>query len=194
MNLAWSDFAQKYSRPGTGNSYTALTDQEVVELVLANWDKRTPGAGESGLDRKVLVPVPSEGFFCPPRAKLVLGMPVQAEIVARQEGEDPYIQTYVLQADAERHNAVITQAAGTVKIVCYSAAALEENDGHRSSDAEWEIVTILATSQDQDEPMVPLAMARNYLQKPGGTFGDYSAKEFAEAVWFHAQQGIRIKS
>jgi hypothetical protein len=29
-------------------------------------------------------------------------------------------------------------------------------------------------------------MARNMLEKPGGTFCEYSAGEFAEAVWFWA--------
>jgi len=36
------------------------------------------------------------------------------------------------------------------------------------------------------EPMDPLTMARNMLEKPGGTYCDYSALEFAESVWYWA--------
>ena len=30
----------------------------------------------------------------------------------------------------------------------------------------------------------PLTMARNMLEKPGGTYCAYSARDFAEAVWY----------
>jgi hypothetical protein len=41
--------------------------------------------------------------------------------------------------------------------------------------------------------MHPLAMARNQLEKPGGTKGEYTAQQYAEAIWFHSQKGIRIR-
>lgn len=192
--LGWSDFASKHSRPGTGNSYTVLDDEVVLSLVLENWDKAVPGTGETTIDRKILVPVPAAGFFCPPQAKLVMGMPVNAEIVQRQEGEDPYVQTYVTRPVAEAFGALIDVPAKSVDIVCYSAEALEENNGHRSTDCDWEIVTILCREGSEREPMLPLAMARNMLEKTGGTMGNYTAREFAEAIWHHAtQKGLRVK-
>jgi len=193
--LGWSDFASKHSRPGTGNSYTVLDDEVVLNRVLINWDKAVPGSGETDTSRKILVPVSPEGFFCPPQAKLVMGMPLNAEIVQRQDGEDPYVQTYVTRAVAEAFGALIDCPAKSVDIVCYSAEALEENDGKRSSDCSWEIVTILCRDNDDREPMNSLAMARNMLEKPGGTMGNYTAKEFAEAIWFeHTRKGIRVKN
>jgi len=194
ITVEWSDFARKHSRPGTGNSYTTLSDQRVIDLVLDNWSQAVPGAGETDTSRKVLIPVPVDGFFCPPRADLVMGMPVNAEIVQRQAGEDPYLETSVTRAVAEAFGALREVPARRVDIVCYSAAALLENDGKRSSDASWEIVTILCNEDGGDLPMIPLAMARNQLEKPGGTKGEYTALEYAEAIWYHStKKGIKVK-
>ena len=193
-SIGWSDFASKHSRPGTGNSYTTHSDEFVEKLVSDNWFNVKPGSGETTTDRKILVPVPPAGFFCPPQAKMIMGMPVNAEIVQRQDGEDPYVQTYVTRAVAEAFGALVDVPAKSVDIVCYSAEALEENDGKRSTNCAWEIVTILCRDSDELEPMLPLAMARNMLEKPGGTMGKYTAEEFAEAIWHHAtQKGLRVK-
>jgi hypothetical protein len=36
--------------------------------------------------------------------------------------------------------------------------------------------------------MDPLTMARNMLAKPGGTPCDYTAEQFAEAVWYWSRR------
>ena len=197
-SLGWSNFAKEHSRPGTGNGYTELPDEAVVKTVLNHWYNAVPGAGEKDIKRKVLVRVPGEGFWCPPRAKLVMGMPVQAEIIQRQEGEDPYVQVWVDQRVTEKYNALYNKPAATVDVVCYSAEALLENGGKRSTDCDWEIVTILCNEEGgrgEPAPMEPLTMARNQLQKPGGTHGEYSPTEYAEAIWYHStRKGIRVKT
>lgn len=194
MTIAFSDFARKHNSRSSGNSYTSLTEQQVECLVLDNWHKAIPGQGETTLDRKVLVPVDPRGFWCPPRASLVEGMNIKAEVKTRQAGEDPSIEIYVEEAEARRCNALVFQEAKRVDVVCYSADALLENNGSRSSDCDWEIVCFLAINRDVVEPMQPLAMARNFLEKVGGTKGDYSAKEFAEAIWHHhTQKGVKVK-
>jgi hypothetical protein len=144
ITLGWTNFAITHSTRAKGNSYSLLPRDEIVQLVLDNWDKRTPGDGEGDcIDRKVLVPVPKEGFFCPPVAKLVMGMPVHAEVVKRQEHEEPYIQTFVTPADAEKHGAMLAIPADFVQIVCYSHEALSENDEKPDTDCDWEIVCFL---------------------------------------------------
>ena len=153
-----------------------------------------PGSGETDTSRKILVPVNAEGFFCPPQAKLVIGMPVNAEIFQRQDGEDPYVQTYVTRAVAEAFGALIDCPAKSVDVVCYSAEALEENDGKRSTDCDWEIVCVLAYDGSEQKVMEPLTMARNFLRKTGGTFTNYSAEQFAEAIWNRSiKGGIKVK-
>jgi hypothetical protein len=191
--IGWSNFALKHSKKEMGNSYTTLSNDEVIRLIQERWNNRKPGAGESDCTRKVLVPVPAAGFFCAPVAKLVLGMSVQAEVVQRQEGEEPYVQAFVTPQDAAKCGALVEVPAEFVDIVCYSAEALEENEGERSTDCEWELVTILAMRGYRSEPMMPLAMARNFLEKPGGTKGVYTAQEFAEAIWHWANKGIRVR-
>lgn len=193
LTLGWSSFARLNSRWQKGNSYTTLDEAEVVRLVQEHWGQRKPGAGETDCSRKVLVPVPPKGFYIAPVAKLVMGMPVQAEVVQRQEGEAPYVQHFVTPEDALNHGAMLETPAEFVDIVCYSAEALLENDGERSTDCEWEIVTILAMRGLRSEPMPPLTMARNFLEKPGGTKGVYTAQEFAEAIWHWSNKGIRVR-
>lgn len=190
--IGWSSFATERHFEGNGLSYSTLSHASVVALVQENWDKRTPGAGEKGVDRKVLVPVPARavedysGQGGPPLgaplfrcgyAKIRDDMTVHARVKRRREHEDPYIETYVTDAEPE--------PAAYVNVVCYSADALLENDGERDTDCDWEIVCIIA-SPVEDEPMYPLAMARNMLEQVGGTFGEYSGDDFAEAVWYHA--------
>jgi hypothetical protein len=201
LSIGWSDFALKYSRHLTGNSYTILEPAQLVALVQRNWRYRTPGTGEGDrLDRKVLVPIDQltldgkPAFFLPPRVPLKMGMPLRAEVFQRQEGEEPYIQIYVTPEDAIKFG-YQPQPAQKVDVVCYHKDALLENGGIRSTDCEWEIITILCSSGEQ-EPMEPLTMARNFLEKPGGTKGVYTAQEFAEAIWYHSdtKRGVRVKS
>ncbi len=197
--VGWSNFALKNSVRGTGQSYSILSPALVVNLVRELWSQRTPGDGEGArLDRKVLVPVSCGGtplFFCPPRVKLVVGMPVQAQVAVRpgQEntGEKPHVETWINAKDAENYDLIETPAK-LVNVVCYSAAALLENGGERSTDCDWEIVTILATS-GEIEPMHPLTMARNFLGLAGGTSSTYTAEEFATAIAFHANTGLKVR-
>jgi hypothetical protein len=84
--------------------------------------------------------------------------------------------------------------AKRVDVVCYSAEALLENNGTRTHlDCNWEIVCLLASTGEK-EPMLPLAMARNYLEMPGGTKGEYTAKEFAEAIYYwSSKRGVKVR-
>jgi len=193
--IGWSKFALDHNTKEQGNSYTSLPLRKVCARVQDHWGKRKPGDGETGIDRKVLVPVPAWHFFCPPKANLVPGLPVRAEVVQRQDGEEFHIETFVTPEDAELHGALTfdNQSACSVDIVCYSAEALLENDGKRSTDCDWEIVCLLCKASDEAEPMTPLTMARNQLEKAGGTKSEYTAQEYAESVWFYANRGVKIR-
>jgi len=198
--IGWSQFAIGRHTATSGNSYfttklsTADDHAEVILRVKDKWPLRKPGDGEGDcLDRKILVPVPPEHFYCPPRAKLVMGMPVQAEVVQRQEGEEPFVEKFVTPEDAEKFGAIVEIPAAFVDVVLYSAEALLENDGERSTDCDWEIVALLCSKDCKSEPMSPLTLARNFLEKPGGTKGDYTSQEFAEAIWYWAKKGVKIR-
>ena len=196
--LGVTEFARTHSLREKGQSYSTLDWDTVCRVTLDNWSRAKPGDGEKDASRKALIPIPSQGFYCPLRAKIVMGLPVQAEIVQRQRHEDPFVDKFVLYEDAKEHDALIAQPAQTVDIVCFSREALSENGESPSTDCDWEIVTILASPEKvRDEPMAPLVMARNFLKKPGGTFTDYTAKQLAESIWYHSTQNtlkVRVPS
>lgn len=172
-SLAWSDFARSRHVQHGKHTWFDGDEKDLLLLVRRHWDARRPGAGRLDRDHVVVVPVPPAGFHA-------MTVPVDdttvlhAALDRRQPGEDPYIRV-----TAEGEPPAPTHAA----VVLYSAAALEENDGRRSSDADWEVVCLLAGDTD-DEPMDPLTMARNYLEKPGGTFAPYTARQFAESIYY----------
>lgn len=186
--IGWSQFALDHSRREQGNSYTTLPQDELIRRIQENWELRKPGDGETGIDRKVLVPLSPIGFFCPLRAKLVDGLPVKARLTRRQAHEDSYIETFVTEADAKAAKALIETPATKVDVVCYSAEALTENGGARTTDCDWEIVTILCHDVEGPKPMTPLTMARNQLEKSGGTKSEYTSQEYAESIYFYATQ------
>lgn len=181
-SIGISKFYKLNNCPGSGNSYTLLGDEDLIAEVRRNWEHRKPGRGETGLDRKVVVPIPAGDFvetlfFTGFTRDLRLDTPVKAKVARRKgqpETEAPSIQTYIPAEYARK--------VGLVNVVCYSAAALLENDGVASPDApDWEIVTIICSPVD-NEFMSPMTMARNFLELPGGTKSIYTAKEFAEAA------------
>ena len=190
--IGLSEFAKNNSIREKGYSYTTLPLEAVIKQIQENWDQRIPGSGEPNTDRKVLVPISPINFYCPLRAKLVEGLPIQTKAIRRQDGEDLYLETYVKESDAIKFNALIERPAVEVNVVCYSAEAVQENNQKRSTDADWEIITYLATDGGI-EPMSPLVMARNYLEMPGGTKTDYSAQQFAEAIYHHStKKDLRV--
>jgi len=196
LNIGWSKFALDRHLEGTGNSFFRLLTHRlspqdmVIERVKQNWDKAYPGQGETGLDRKIVVPVDPAGFFLSTTA-LREDLPVRAEVVRRQPGEDPYVELYV-DADEAKALGIDYEPALFANIVLYSAEALLENGGERTTDCDWEIVCVLASNVEK-ESMPPLTMARNFLEKPGGTKSFYTAQEFAEAIYDKSQRGIKIK-
>ncbi len=171
--VGWSDFAVARHPRGGPRSHFDGEPAELVELVRSRWADRRPGAGRSGLDEVVVVPMPPDRFVGG-TVRVTGDVPLRAAFARRRPHEPGFVRvTAPGPGDPARHAAV----------VLYSAATLLENGGARSGDCDWEIVCILA-GPDPDPPMDPLTMARNMLAKPGGTPCAYTAREFAEAVWY----------
>lgn len=175
MRIAWTQFAAARHQQGSGHSWFSGSPGELVQLVHGRWHQRQPGFGRTNLDEVVVVPVPPERFHGT-TVSLRDGMQLSAEVTRRRPHEDPYVKT-TANAPADP----VTYAA----VVLYSRALLLPEEP--SFDGDWGIVSLMAASR-ADEPMHPLTMARNMLEKAGGTKATYTAEQFAEAVYYWSQR------
>ena len=173
LKLGWSDFAARRHVPGGRHTWYEGTPEELLDLVRAGWEYRRPGAGRQDLGRVVIVPVDPAGFVSS-TVRVDETTVLHACFERRQDHEDGFVRV-----TAEGPREEVRHAS----VVLYSADALLENDGVRSGDFDWEVVCLIA-GPTVVEPMDPLTMARNMLEKPGGTYCRYSARDFAESVWY----------
>ncbi|MFO0725870.1 MAG: DUF3228 family protein [Myxococcota bacterium] len=171
-SIAMSDFAVERNKPGTGYSYFLGTQAELLDLIKEHWDQRLPGTGRSDLNEVISIPVPAARFMTTTVA-IDDKTPLQAAFYRRRAHEDPYVR---VTTDRE------PEPAKFANIILYSKDTLGKN-GERSTKADWEVVTIIA-SPVQNEPMDPVTMMRNMLGKAGGTIVHYTPEQFAEAIDF----------
>jgi hypothetical protein len=175
LNLGWSDFAARRHRPDGKHTWFEGTAEELLSRVRVGWSERRPGAGREDLEKVVVVPVDPSGFVSstvPISENTVL----YAVYDRRQDGEEGFVR---VTAEGQREPAICAS------VVMYAAATLLENGGQRSGDCDWEVVCLLA-GPTAEEPMDPLTMARNMLEKAGGTYCAYTAEQFAESIWYWA--------
>jgi len=97
-----------------------------------------------------------------------------ANYAPRRVGEDPFVR---VSAKAKK------QTAKYAQVVLYRHDVLAENN-ERETEAEWEIVCIKARVTEEEEPMDPYTMARNFLHLAGGTKGDFTAEQFAKSILY----------
>jgi hypothetical protein len=122
-------------------------------------------------DGVILVDLPGH-LFETAIVKLNEKSKLSSSYAQRREGEDPFIRVAVTA-----HK----QTAKYASVVLYRHDVLAENN-EQDTDAEWEIVAIKARVSEEEEPMEPYTMARNFLHLKGGTKGDFSAEEFAKSI------------
>ena len=170
-----NEFATRHTADSKFSHFEGTWEQ-LEALVTEHFAEAAPGYR----DGVVLVPVPVDGFFTPV-VPLEEGMELRSVFEPRREGEAPFVQTTVKGVGEK-------SPAKGVSIVLYHHDVLQEDDG-ASTDAEWEIVSIQARVTEGEEPMHPYTMARNFLHMDGGTKGEFSAEDFAQAILFHFTHG-----
>lgn len=178
MKIGISNFAKGRHVPGNGYSFYRHSEQEMIAEILRNWDQRKPGTGRTDLNKVIVVPMDPANFVgntCVPDETT----PLTAFLDQRQPKERPFVRVRATVAEPE--------PCKYAYVVLYSAEALMENDGERSGDYDWEVVAMVA-SPVENEPMHPLTMARNFLEEVGGTKCDYTAEQFARAIWYWANR------
>lgn len=147
---------------------------EELEKLVQYWflDKPYSPFTKAGYkDGVVLQELPPD-FFRSAVVDLTDKYKLTANYAPRRLGEDPFIR---VSAKAKKQQAKYAQ------VVLYRHDVLMENN-EAETDAEWEIVAIKARTSQEEEPMDPYTMARNFLHLPGGTKGDFSAQQFAESI------------
>lgn len=168
-----SDFVRRFSIREGSNSYFTGSWEELEELVMKHFDDHEWGTGSVSGD-VLLVNVPPAGF----RTSIVEITDENRHLVetvekTRAKGEKSFMGQ-VIREGYEK------QPAKFAKIVIYRADALTLSDGVRSTDAEWEIVSVNAQN-DEVTPMHPTTMLRNAKAEVGGTLRTYTDKEWADA-------------
>lgn len=169
-SIAVNEFVTRQTRGSKFSHYEGELER-VADMVQAAFGNAKPGYR----DGVKLVPVPAAGFFSgvveiTPETKL------RATFTARRPDEDPFVSVEALAGEK--------LPAEHVEVVIYHRDVLIEGGDKPSTDAEWEIVSINARPTPEPEPMTPMAMARNFLELPGGTKADYSAEDFARAILY----------
>ena len=167
------DFVREYSKGRNRRfegSWDELADLTKKHLIQGDFQ---PGTGSVDNDC-ILVNVPADNFFTNIIALSEVEVSeVQTVNVARTADEEP-VEMRVIYGE--------NRPASHVQIVCYRADLLDQ-DGDRTSDAEWEIVSVNA----QPGPVVPMhpeTMRRNANHDKGGTFRTYTDAQWADSYAF----------
>ena len=167
-----SDFVRRQT-PEAPYSHFEGTWEELVEIVHDNF-KRGKQGYKSGV---LLVPVPP-GRFRSSTIQVTPETPLRAVYEARREGEARYLSV--------RAEGTKTQAKHAF-VVLYMKEIL---GAEATTDSEWEIVSINARESEAEEPMDPMTMARNFLELPGGTKGEWTAQQFAESIVYWSSRAL----
>lgn len=169
-SIAVSEFVTRQTRNSRFSHYEGDWDA-VLALVKEHF-----GAAATGYrDGVVLVPVPPEGYRCGV-VFLQEGDKFSGTYEARREGEEPRKEVGVIAREGQ-----VKLKAKSVNIVLYRHDVLAEDDG-RSSNAEWEIISVNASPEEGEMPIHPGTLMANHFQLSGGTKTNMSNDEFVEAL------------
>lgn len=164
-SIAMNSFAKRQTADSRFSHFGG-TFEELCALIEANFENQEPG----DRDGIILVTVPAEGFFSGV-VQVTADTELLSSFEARRDDEAAFVQTVAL--DAQK------MPAQHVQVVLFNQATLGDD---ASTDADWEVISINARATEGEEPMTPMAMARNFLGLEGGTLTLYTADQFAEAI------------
>lgn len=170
--VACGEFVKRQT-PESGYSHFDGSWTELEDLVESILDSNSEAIKPGYRDGVLLV----EFYGSYPRFRsAIVDLNEESNLTAnyapRRLGEDPFIR---VSAKAKK------QRAKHASVVLYRHDVLAENN-ERQTDAEWEIVAIKARVTEEEEPMDPYTMARNFLHLKGGTKGDFTAEQFAKSI------------
>lgn len=177
-SIKCSEFVKRQTKE-SGYSYFDGTWELLEALVQYTWDYFPQNIRPGYRDGVVLINLPPWKFYTS-IVEVNEKTKLNVNYAPRIEGEDSFIR---VAAGGKK------QPAKYVSIVLYRHDVLAE-DNDRSSDAEWEIIAIKARVSEQEEPMDPYTMARNFLHMKGGTKGNFTAQQFAESIVYWSNHAM----
>jgi hypothetical protein len=168
--VACGEFVKRQT-PESGYSHYEGTWADLEDMVEFHMTYNPRAITPGYRDGVVLLELPA-AYFRSAVVDLDEDCKLKASYAPRRLGEAPFIR---VSAKAPK------QRAKYASVVLYRHDVLAENN-ERETDAEWEIVAIKARTSEEEEPMDPYTMARNFLHLKGGTKGDFSAEDFAKSI------------
>lgn len=148
----------------SGYSHWTFSDAELLLRIYANLSKAKPGYR----DGVILVPIdPKECYSS--TVLLKEGSILVGEYKARKEGEEPRKSTY--SASGQK------MPAKRVDVVLYSHKALLEGK-ENETDADYEVISVNASPDEEEQPIPTGALIANHLQLSGGTATNMTDTEF----------------
>ena len=172
VTVGINDFARRHTAESKFSHYGGDIE-DVARHAAENFASARGVPGRPGV---FLVSVPPKGYFTGV-VRPTPEMELKATFEARREGEEPFVQVVALNTKKV--------PAKYVDICCYANGTLA---GDASTDREVEVVSINASTITKEEPPTPMAMARNFLSKPGGSEAIYTPAEFAESIVYWSQR------
>ena len=181
-NVKASSFVKRQIK-GSGKTYTdTMSFDQIASIAEENLNNNNYKEGyRDGVIIITLNKEMSSEFICP-LVKINENTDLMARMVKRRKDEDSYIQIRALNGKE-----LVTS---TVDLILYRSDVLKETN-ENSTDADWELIAFMAKPENIKMPMGPVTMMRNQLQRPGGTKGDYTPKEWAESVEFWQEYAIK---
>ena len=182
MKIVVSDFAVgRHFTPGQPYSFCEISCAELLKRVKWNMDRAKQGYRDGVL----LVPIEPEGIFSSTvRVTDENRHLLRTVFEARRDGEEPYRKTVI---DAPK------SPAKFVDVVLYRNDVLAEGKENSDLTADWEVISVNARLTEEQEPMTPMTMARNFLVLAGGTKGDYTSEQFAKSIVFWSQHSMATR-
>ena len=107
------------------------------------------------------------------------GQNYSARVESRREGEEPVITMYASGKGKAQ--------AKLVELIFFPISKLHGEADASKGGEDWQLVSINASPTTEPTPVHPTTMARNQLNKEGGTPREYTPQEWAESVWFWSQ-------
>ena len=169
--------ASEFVERQTKNSKFSYFDGSMEDL-LALAQKEPNYAFADGILK--IYPKDMTGFFSGVvPVKQYDGQNYTATVEPRREGEDSVISLFAMGKGKA--------PAQWVELIFYPISRLHGEDGASKGGEDWQLVSINASPTTEPTPMHPTTMARNQLNKEGGSFREYTSQEWAESVWFWSQ-------